>query len=158
MVALHFHKPFSLQGRLVRLWTRSDWIHVGIAHEVEGLPVVTEATLSGGVVVRRLQYARPPDAVIEIPWLSESGTTAYLSAYWGAAYGLRDVLGFVTGSRHNFGGVQCAELVALLCATAIPFCREAEPGPTYEPLKALLLNTLPSRVSPAALARALGLH
>lgn len=159
MVSLGFHRPFSITGRLVGLWTRSEWVHVGIEHSLGDCSVVTEATNFNGVVVRRSEYARYPDIRINLSWIPNDAATNYLSRFWGTKYGWRDVFGFVTGCNKNHGGVHCSELAALMIASSIPFAYEYEVTlPTYfENLKSLVLSRSASQISPADLAKACGL-
>lgn len=155
MVALRFHRPFSTVSRLVGLWERSDWVHVGIEHEINGYTVVTEATNSNGVVVRLAEMTLQPDAVVPLPWMDNDKATKYLMAFWGCPYGWKDVFGFVTGSNRNFVGVHCAELASLLCAYSLSVSTGVDEK--YDSLRSLVLTKCVARISPADLAHALGL-
>lgn len=117
MPGIAFYRPTSLYGKAISWFTKSEWSHVGIVHDVCGVRVVTQALVKQGVIPVPLTAYQAPDVIVELPWIGEDEATEWLAKRWAAPYSLWDAFGIVrfqltNAAQKGRSGYICSELAA----------------------------------------------
>lgn len=104
---------------VIRLFTRSQYCHVGVAYYVAGILCVVEAKAKSGVRLVDITSENMPDAYISLPYYFRFGRDSELECltYLGEPYGWVDALRAGLGLRDTSKGVECAEFAASVMRT-----------------------------------------
>lgn len=97
---------------LIRIWTRSAWDHCGVVWVVEGLHMVLEARLIGGVSLHALAN-RLDDGPSYVPTGRQINIPAAL-AHLGDHYSVKDAIRAGLGQPGDHAGWECAEFAAMV--------------------------------------------